>query len=191
MVGQAHNTLQKLSKEMASNQEIHWFVARTKSRQEKKIRQTLEEVGVESFLPSRIEIRQWHDRRKKVEVVLIPSIIFIHTDKSTALSIPNDKGIPLRYVIDTTKVRHELMTVSDKEMDNFMKFLSTNDEEFLVEDELIYTPGMKVRIVRGPMAGVEGELIRVDNKKKVVVRITGLIACSLEIPMSRLEKIEK
>ena len=102
---------------MASNQETHWFVARTRARQEKKIRRTVEELGIEVYLPIREEIRQWHDRRKKVEVVLIPGILFIHTDKETALSIPNEKCIPIRYAINTTHVRHEIMTVPDHEME--------------------------------------------------------------------------
>jgi len=175
---------------MANNQEIHWFVARTRARQEKKIRQIIEEMGIEVYLPVREEMRQWHDRRKKVEVVLIPSIIFLHTDKATALSLPNERGVPIRFAINTTLVRHEIMTVPTHEMENFMRFLCSNDEELQIDEELIYIPGTKVRIARGPMAGVEGELVRVDNKKKVVVRLTGLIACSLEIPMSRLEKIK-
>jgi transcription antitermination factor NusG len=176
---------------MASNQEIHWFVARTRSRQEKKIRQIVEEMGIEVYLPVREEMRQWHDRRKKVEVVLIPSIIFIRTDKTTALSLPNDKGLPIRYAINTTLPRHEIMTVPHREMENFIKSLSNNEEEFHVENDLIYLPGTKVRITNGPMAGIEGELVRVDNKKKVIVRLTGIIACSLEIPMSRLERIKE
>lgn len=180
----------KTIRKMANNQEIHWFVARTRSRQEKKIRQIVEEMGIEVYLPVREEMRQWHDRRKKVEVVLIPGIIFLHTDKATALSLPNERGVPIRFAINTTLVRHEIMTVPSHEMENFMKFLCSNDDELQIDEELIYIPGTKVRIVRGPMAGVEGELIRVDNKKKVVVRLTGLIACSLEIPMSRLEKIK-
>lgn len=189
--GNVHKPPCKNRKEMASKQETHWFVARTRARQEKKIRRTVEELGIEVYLPIREEIRQWHDRRKKVEVVLIPGILFIHTDKETALSIPNEKCIPIRYAINTTHVRHEIMTVPDHEMENFIKFINYNDEEIRIEDELIYAPGTKVRITKGPMAGVEGELIRVDNMKKVVVRLTGLIACSLEIPMSRLEKIKE
>lgn len=173
---------------MESIEEIHWFVAKTKARQEKKIRQQLTEMGLEVYLPTSVEIRQWHDRKKKVEMVLIPSTIFIHTDKTKALSIPNGCGIPIRYAIDMMDGKKNLMTVSDKEMENFIKFLDFSEEPITTDNTLLFEKGTKVEIIKGVWCGIEGELIRVDNAKKVVVKLTGLIACTLEIPMSYLKK---
>lgn len=176
---------------MESNQEVHWYVAKTKSRQEKKIREQLDEMGVENYLPTSVEVRQWHDRKKKVEMVLIPSTIFIHTNKEHALSLPNERGIEIRYAIDMMDGKRNLMTVPDREMDNFIKFLDLSEESTLSTDnEMLYAQGTKVEIIKGAWCGIEGELIRVDSKKKVVVRLTGLIACTLEIPMSYLKKKE-
>lgn len=173
---------------MTDKEECYWFVAKTRSRQEKKIRQQLEEMGVEVYLPTSVEMRQWHDRKKKIEMVLIPSTIFIHCDKSTALSLPNDNGVPIRYAVNIMDGKHEIMTVPDREMDNFIKFLDFSEEAIVTNNELIYTKGTKVEITKGVWCGIEGELIRVDSKKKVVVKLTGLIACTLEIPMSYLKK---
>lgn len=176
---------------MESNQEVHWYVAKTKSRQEKKIREQLEEMGIEVYLPTSVEVRQWHDRKKKVEMVLIPSTIFIHTDKERALSLPNDRGVQIRYAIDMMDGKRSMMTVSNREMDNFMKFLDVSDEaEISTDNDLLYAKGTLVEITKGPWCGIEGELVRVDSKKKVVVRLSGVIACTLEIPMSYLKKIE-
>ncbi len=173
---------------MICNEERYWFVAKTKSRQEKKVRQQLEEMGVEVYLPTSVELRQWHDRKKKVEMVLIPSTIFIHCDKQRALSLPNDNAVPIRYAVNQMDGKHEIMTVPDREMENFIKFLDYSEDAIVTDNELLFTKGTKVEITKGVWCGIEGELIRVDSKKKVVVKLTGLIACTLEIPMSYLKK---
>lgn len=174
---------------MESNQEVHWYVAKTKSRQEKKIREQLEEMGVEVYLPTSVELRQWHDRKKKVEMVLIPSTIFIHTTKEHAISLPNERGVGIHFAIDMMDGKRSMMTVTNKEMENFIRFISNTEEELTIDNDLIYTQGTQVEIIKGPWCGIEGELIRVDSKKKVVVKLAGLIACTLEIPMSYLKKI--
>ncbi len=175
---------------MESNQEAHWFVAKTKARQEKKIREQLEEMGVEVYLPTSVEVRQWHDRKKKVEMVLIPSTIFIHTDKERALSLPNERGVQIRYAIDMMDGKRSMMTVSNREMDNFMKFLDISEDAPVMDEDLLYVKGTKVMITKGAMCGIEGELIEAKSKKKVVVRLSGLIACTLEIPMNYLQVIK-
>lgn len=52
------------------NQMKHWFVFYTKSRHEKKVKDFLEKVGYVVFLPMRKVMRQWGDRKKKMEVPL-------------------------------------------------------------------------------------------------------------------------
>jgi hypothetical protein len=49
-----------------------WLVIKTKPRAEKKLYEQLTKAGYESFLPTYVVIRQWSDRKKKVE----PSIDF-------------------------------------------------------------------------------------------------------------------
>ena len=60
-----------------------WFTLYVKSRSEKKVAKQLEDIGVESFLPLITKIKQWSDRKKKVEEPLFRSYIFVHiTDKN-------------------------------------------------------------------------------------------------------------
>jgi len=62
--------------------EKHWYVLYTKSRAEKKLARDLERIGLESYCPVRTEVRQWSDRRKKVEVPVLPSMILVRLGKS-------------------------------------------------------------------------------------------------------------
>src|SRR4030042_6761553 len=59
-----------------------WFAAYTRSRAEKAVARELEKQHINYYLPLYKTIRQWSDRKKKVEEPLIRSYIFVHiTDK--------------------------------------------------------------------------------------------------------------
>ena len=50
--------------------------------------------------------------------------------------------------------------------------------------------GDRVRVIKGPMTGVEGELVRVRGHKRVVIRLDGVASIAMSyIPGSFLEKI--
>ena len=57
-----------------------WLAAYVRLYHEKKTRDRLTAMGIESFLPVQEEIHQWSDRRKKIERVVIPMMIFVHVD---------------------------------------------------------------------------------------------------------------
>ena len=53
-----------------------WFVLCTKPRNELKVTERLTRIGVEVYTPTKIEVRQWSDRKKKVTIPLLPSMVF-------------------------------------------------------------------------------------------------------------------
>ena len=54
-----------------------WYVLITKPKSEKKVAEKLEQKGIDVCCPVRTEVRQWSDRKKKVEVPLLPSMILV------------------------------------------------------------------------------------------------------------------
>lgn len=56
----------------------HWFVLYTKPRSEKKLTEQLLGDGIQAYCPTRVEIKQWSDRKKKVETPLLPSMILVN-----------------------------------------------------------------------------------------------------------------
>ena len=54
-----------------------WFVLFTKPRTEIKVSQRLSVLGIENYTPTRIEVRQWSDRKKKITVPLLPSMVLV------------------------------------------------------------------------------------------------------------------
>lgn len=65
-----------------------WLVAYVQSCLEKKTAQRLAAMGIECYLPVQSEIRQWSDRRKRVERLVIPMMIFVHVT-------PQERPLPL------------------------------------------------------------------------------------------------
>ena len=54
-----------------------WFVLCTKPRNELKVTERLTSIGVEVYTPTKIEVRQWSDRKKKILVPLLPSMVLV------------------------------------------------------------------------------------------------------------------
>lgn len=167
---------------------LYWFAAKTKPRQEKFIKERLNTLGIENFIPLRTEVRQWKYRKKKVIVPVIPHLVFIRTDFDTCFTIPNEYRIQIWYIKDY--ITNKNLIVPDKQMEDFIFILNAKGGNVhIVNSE--FSKGDRVIVKEGPFKGIEGELIRVENKSRVVVNLQGIIAVSVEIESVFLEKIGK
>jgi transcription antitermination factor NusG len=165
----------------------HWYAARVKYQTEKKIKNWLEEKGTEHFIPFRTIMIEYKGKKKKKEKPLVPCIIFVYTTYHTALSLPVESGYSITYIrnLDTKK----LQIVPDKQMQDFMFLLNLSEKTFKIGNANL-RKGDKVRVVRGPFTGIEGELIRIKGHKRVVVRLEGVFSLvTAYIPGEYLEKI--
>ena len=59
---------------------MNWYVLCVKKGKEKKVSEALEGKDLEVYCPTCQEIRQWSDRKKKVETALFPSYVFVKLD---------------------------------------------------------------------------------------------------------------
>ena len=74
---------------------LHWYVLFVKNKQEFKVETYINALAnphITAFAPSRIEIKQWSDRKKKVKVPLLPSIVLINSD-----DVHRDKAFFIPY----------------------------------------------------------------------------------------------
>ncbi len=131
---------------------VHWHAVFTASRAEKKVRDRLEELGVECFLPVQTVLRQWTYRKSRVVVPVIAGLV--------------------------------------KQMEDFRFLLDFSEEAVEMTNENIKA-GDLVRVVKGSLRGMEGELIRHKGVTKVLVRIDMLGCAMVNIPASFVEKLNK
>ena len=88
-----------------------WFVIYTKPRTEIKVSQRLSVLGIENYTPTRMEVRQWSDRKKKILVPLLPSMVLVNIHEKEVNKIFEVAGV-VRYLFEKGK-RAE---VSNKEV---------------------------------------------------------------------------
>ncbi|KQW97664.1 UpxY family transcription antiterminator [Flavobacterium sp. Root420] len=70
---------------------MNWYVVYTKPKWEKKVAEKLVQTGIECYCPLITQIKQWSDRKKKVEVPLFNSYVFVQlpdADRNTVFAVP-------------------------------------------------------------------------------------------------------
>lgn len=164
-----------------------WLAAYVKMHHEKKVRSRLAQMGIEHFLPVQEEVRQWSDRKKKVERVLIPMMIFVHVDPVEQKEVLNLPSV-LRYLV--LRGEHAPAEIPHIQMEQFRMMLDFSESPVQF-DPNNFQPGEKIKVVKGPLAGLEGELLTVNGKTTLSLRIEQLGCASVEIDVSLIEKINE
>ena len=125
---------------------------------------------------------------KLIEVPVIPNLVFIHTTLKTCMSLIQEYAFDMRYLRD--RETGNFLIVPDKQMNDFMFLLDFSDSTVEVINEELKR-GDRVRVIKGPLIGLEGELLRIKGHKRVIVRLEGVVSVATSyIPGSFLEKIE-
>ena len=68
-----------------------WLVLYVKHNCEKKVHQRLIDLGIETYLPTLTLVRQWSDRKKKLQVPAVSGIVFVRlpiAEKNKVFSVP-------------------------------------------------------------------------------------------------------
>ena len=60
---------------------MNWYVIHTKPRSEKKVEEQLLSLGINAYCPTRNEIRLWSDRKKRIQVPVLPSMVLVNIDE--------------------------------------------------------------------------------------------------------------
>lgn len=161
----------------------YWYAIYVRSRAEKKVVAQLEDIGVEAFLPLVTRVKQWSDRKKKVEEPLFKSYVFVHSTKKQHIPILNVYGV-LKFVT----FEHEAVVVPDNQIVAIQRYISDFDEKESELTNIELQVGDWVRITNGPMLGLKGRLHDVKDKRKLVVYIN-TVGQYLPISISRTKVV--
>ena len=173
-----------------------WFPMRVTYSREMKVKGELERLEIENFVPMKYKVADAdtdHPHRELVPAV--NNLIFVHSTQEviSRLKLSNDVLEPLRYMMDlTTGDDPVIMTVSDREMENFMLVASRTDDSvmFLDENSVVGKEGKHVKIMGGAFEGVEGVKRRVKRCKRVVVEIEGVMSVAIaHVPVGLLKEM--
>ncbi len=148
-----------------------WVAALVQMNCEKKAAEKLNLLGYETFLPTQKETHNWSDRKKTIERIVIPMIIFIHTAKNDLAKIRNLSFIHKLLTLPGAK---EIATpIPDEQIDSLKYLLVNADSPVIVTSDLKL--GDRVQIIRGALKGYKGLLcVLKENHNAVAIRINGL-----------------
>ena len=172
--------------EHSHKDDMHWHALYVRSRAEKKVLDQLLEQGYEAYLPMLTRIKQWSDRKKKVEEPLFKSYVFVRNNEKQHYYITGIYG-----VVKFVTFEHKAVVVPDKQILAIKKYIDNplDDEDDLKNLDL--KEGQMVRITNGPMQGITGRLVSVKSKRRLLVNIDVVgQTIPVSIPRAKVEPIE-
>ena len=175
---------------VTTDREAHpkrWIAALVQMCTEKKVGERLTKLGIENYVPTQTEIRQWSDRKKKVERVVIPMVVFVHTDEKTERSLRMHSFI--RKIL-TYPGQTNAAVIPNDQIDRLKFMLRQSDSPVEMMEHHLQV-GDKVHIVRGALQGLEGELYKNVDKSMVAIHIEALGYACVSVSVEDIEKIER
>ncbi len=151
----------------------------------------------ETFIPKCYKTVERFGKRHYELTSCISNLLFVYGTKNQIeeerqkqAEIKNDKKWHLLNFI----MNHEnkMITVPNKQMEDFIRVSNLPAEELIPLDirEGESLTGQRVKVIDGPLVGIEGFIKRIEGNKRVVVTIDGMLATALKfISPSILTKI--
>ena len=161
------------------------YVAMVRMHHEKKVSERLSKVGIESFVPVQQEIHQWSDRRKMVESVLLPMMVFVYADAKERKEVLSFSTVS-RYMV--MRGESSPTVIPDEQMARF-RFMLDYSEDAVCMNSAPLARGEKVRVIKGPLTGLVGELVTIGGKSKIAVRLDMLGCACADMPVGYVEPV--
>lgn len=161
-----------------------WFALYVQPRKEKVVEQELLKRGYEIYLPIKQELRQWKDRKKIIEVPLIPSYIFMNIEEREVWDIVRINGC-VKFIWFNGKP----CPIPDNQIDSIKLLLEKKVE--IKQTSINPSSGDLVRIIEGDFTGLVGVFLHKKEKNNFAVRISSLgIDLTITIDESKFELVE-
>ena len=141
---------------------MNWYVVYTKPKWEKKVAEQLRNKGIECYCPLITQVRQWSDRKKKVEVPLFNSYVFVQLPDSERNAVFQSVGV-VRYLFWLGKPA----IVRDEEISTIKKWLDPSEGNDV--SVLSFQIGDSIKLDSGPFSNQKAIVQEVTNTHYVLV----------------------
>ena len=170
----------------SNQQKSNWYAIYTKPRFEKKVHLVLSKNGYDTYLPLITTIKQWSDRKKKVQLPLISSYVFINTDETYLKTV-----LPFDGVVRVLKYLGKPAIIRDYEVEN-LKILLEDTDSINFIDDINLKKGDSVVVEKGVFTGLIAECIKFNGKHRLIVRIEAIgRLIEVNIPISYVKKLHE
>lgn len=161
------------------SESLGWYVMMTHSRHENRVHKLLQEKSFECFLPLVSEVRQWKDRKQRVDIPLFSNYLFVRTEMGSAdrLRILTTPGVLQIVSYGTAPAR-----VPSDEIDTIRAALACKS----CKAHPTAMVGQRIRVLNGCLSGVEGRVIRSSRPLTIAINI-GSIHQAISVQLDGFE----
>ena len=144
----------------------HWYVIHAYSHHEAKVELNLQGKNIETFFPRVTVPSRRRDRKLLINVPLFPGYLFVHTDLN---DWAYNNIIRNPSVVRILGSKGQCDEVPNETVASIQKLLNSGQPVFPWAK---LTPGKRVRVVEGPLAGATGVILRrKQGKRRLVVGV--------------------
>lgn len=140
-----------------------WWAVYTRHQHEKVVAEMLSAKGFQVFLPQYESTRRWKDRRMVLSLPLFPCYLFVRGGLDRKLQVVTTPGIHMILYRG-----ENVAVIPDQEIAAIQRAV---DGRSRVEPHPFLKCGMRVRVIRGSLEGVEGILTRKKNLYRLVLSV--------------------
>lgn len=164
-----------------SNAATAWYALYTRHQHEKTVADILSRKGFEIFLPLYSTIHRWKDRNKQLSLPLYPGYVFVYDNLERKLPILTTPGV--HSIVGMAGCPEP---IPDSEIDAVKRIMESS---LAVEPHPYLRCGDRVRVLLGPLEGIEGILVRKKNDFRLVLSVEMLMkSVSVEIDAALVER---
>jgi transcription antitermination factor NusG len=161
-----------------------WYAVCTRHQHEKVVARILEYKNFEIFLPLYKARRRWQDRIKELSVPLFPGYLFVQVGSERWLQILTTTGVSC-----IVSCGDRPAAISCSEIEGVRRIVEST---LRVEPHPFLKSGDWVRVKDGPIAGVEGILLRKKNIARLVLSVEMLgKSAAVEVDATHVERIPR
>ena len=160
-----------------------WIAALVQMNCEKKVASKLDKLGIANYVPIQKEVHQWSDRKKTIDRVVIPMIVFAHIAQNEENEF---RKLPFILKMISYPGSEELATtIPDEQIINLKTLLENAPNQVCFESRVPHK-GDKVKVTKGPLKDIEGYVIQENTHSILVLEIELLGYVKLKVDKSFL-----
>ncbi len=145
---------------MTDTAQNKWYAIYVASRSEKKVTELLAEKGLTAYVPLVKTLRIWSDRKKMVELPLMNGYVFVNIN-----ILHKDKVMQTRGVVNFVRSEGKIAVIRDVEMTRLKQIVELGYDIESNRSANSYNEGDKIKIIAGPLKGIEGYIVYGDSGK--------------------------
>lgn len=152
-----------------------WIAVLVQMNCEKKASTLLNKSGYETYIPIQQEIHQWSDRKKKVNRLIMPMVVFVRATVSEEEWLRNQSYIyKLIALPGSDEDKRKFATpIPNYQIDRLKFMLEKAETEVTIVSN--FNVGDNVSVIDGPLKGLEGIVSEADDKHSILgILIDGL-----------------